>query len=252
VKKSAAGFLVFSILMWLAPISSAVESQINASEKAPLDSLLSKAKEARNMCKLKYDTYWKKLELGMVSISTREPCISGADDGVKLAFQELLESVKGNGGVENLVKDYYAYWITGMEAIVPSQGESVSSYNRRQADIDDRLSGLGNRLRVELQAYPNAEQTQTSAAQVAFSIPGRDTLVGAFFIDIEQSGITVSDVYPNSPAWRAGLRTGDIVRAVNRSAIRSAEEFREAIRSGGRQAAFSISRATENVFLIIQ
>jgi serine protease Do len=38
-------------------------------------------------------------------------------------------------------------------------------------------------------------------------------------------GVVVKDVEPNSPAERAGLRVGDIIREINRKPVRSAQDF---------------------------
>lgn len=45
------------------------------------------------------------------------------------------------------------------------------------------------------------------------------------------SGMIVSDVEPGSPAWRGGLRTGMIIRSINRVPTDSAAEFHKALQS---------------------
>jgi S1-C subfamily serine protease len=47
------------------------------------------------------------------------------------------------------------------------------------------------------------------------------------------SGVLVADVVPDSPAARAGLRSGDLVRQVNGSAITTGEDVQKAVEANG-------------------
>ena len=63
------------------------------------------------------------------------------------------------------------------------------------------------------------------------SIQGKHALAGLSVEPVkpeqtaEGYGVVVTQVKPNSPAQRAGIRAGDIVVEVNRTAIRSVEVF---------------------------
>jgi serine protease Do len=59
-----------------------------------------------------------------------------------------------------------------------------------------------------------------------------EPLARSLGVDPHLKGAVVSDVSPDGPAARAGLRPGDVIREVNRKPVASAEEAVEAIRAG--------------------
>ena len=52
-----------------------------------------------------------------------------------------------------------------------------------------------------------------------------------------ESGVLVADVQPGSPAERAGLQRGDVIREVNRQPVRSVQELRDALSKATNQDA---------------
>ena len=81
----------------------------------------------------------------------------------------------------------------------------------------------------------------------------RPSLQGAQFSDddAEDKGVIVAEVQRNSPAWISGLRAKDVIGAINRKPVKSVEDLHKALKDG-RQAALSVQRGDENLFLIIR
>jgi serine protease Do len=69
-----------------------------------------------------------------------------------------------------------------------------------------------------------------------------------------EGGVTVSGVEPESPADRAGLREGDVIREINRKPVRSVEDFERLVRglSPKQGVLMLIMRGKATVFLSIK
>lgn len=65
-------------------------------------------------------------------------------------------------------------------------------------------------------------------------------------------GAFVLSVTPNSPAWRAGLRDGDIIRAVNRKPVEDAKAFEERISENTDTVALTVKRGEADIFLVLR
>jgi S1-C subfamily serine protease len=65
-------------------------------------------------------------------------------------------------------------------------------------------------------------------------------------------GVIVSAVEESSRAWQAGLRTGDIIYAVNRRRIRTVAELYAALRGAERGYTVSLVRGDFNLSIVIR
>ena len=101
--------------------------------------------------------------------------------------------------------------------------------------------GKEKEVKVTLGKMPKEEEVA--------EIEDRPTLQGASFSD--DDGVVVTEVERNSPAWQIGLRQNDQIAAVNRKPVTTMKEFRDAL-DGSKQAALSVKRGDESLFLIIR
>lgn len=66
------------------------------------------------------------------------------------------------------------------------------------------------------------------------------------------TGVYAAEVAPGSPAWRLGLRTGDIILAANRKPVRSVAEFRRAAKASKGVLALNVLRGDAMLFIVIR
>lgn len=85
-------------------------------------------------------------------------------------------------------------------------------------------------------------------------------LLGAEFRNLQRSdplfgevqGVVVAQIDQGSPAWRNGLREGDIILAVNRRPVQTVDALSQALQGASGAVALSILRGNARLFLVIQ
>lgn len=63
-------------------------------------------------------------------------------------------------------------------------------------------------------------------------------------------GVFVGDVQPGSAAWRVGLRSGDIIVALNQQPLRSAADLENAVRKSNGVLALNIIRGDAPLLIV--
>ncbi len=84
-------------------------------------------------------------------------------------------------------------------------------------------------------------------------------LAGATFSNLPESlqrpgrasGVLVSSVDPDSPAWRASLRKNDIILSANRMPLRTVDDFQQAAQ-GNRKLLINVQRGDGAMFILLQ
>jgi serine protease Do/serine protease DegQ len=100
---------------------------------------------------------------------------------------------------------------------------------------------------------------ETSAKDTAQGKKLHERLAGASFSNIEPGmpmygkikGVLIGDVEQGSPAWRAGLRKGDIITSVNRKEVTNIDELRAAMDHSDKLL-LNIRRGNGALFLYLQ
>ena len=85
-------------------------------------------------------------------------------------------------------------------------------------------------------------------------------LAGATLAPIEEGsplyrrveGMVVVDIEPNSRAWNASLRKGDVIVSINRQPVRTTEDLERAIKDSGKRMLLNIRRGNSSMFIVIQ
>jgi serine protease Do/serine protease DegQ len=166
--------------------------------------------------------------------------------------------------------------ITEVEAGSPAEeagvkaGDVVVNLNGRavltSTSLRNRLGLLRIGEEVTLRIYrrgnPKTIRARIGKPQVAELKGGksRPELAGATFQDIDRNsrrygglkGVVVADVERRSPAWRYGLRAGDIIVAVNRQEVASVAEFESALRRRAQVLALNVLRNGASLFIVIR
>ena len=99
-----------------------------------------------------------------------------------------------------------------------------------------------------------------ASAEPSATVPGGGTeFAGAAFGPIDPmselagkiDGVEVVDVQPESKAWAAGLRPGDVVTEVNRDAISDPDQFVDAIDDAEGRVLLHVRRGDAAFYVLI-
>ncbi len=149
-------------------------------------------------------------------------------------------------------------------------GDVVTEFNghkiRRDADLRNAIGVLPVGEAIRLKIIRNGREmtvdTQVGRTIVAQIHAGslNERLTGAMFSDIGENsplfgranGILITEVKRASPAWRYGLRPGDLVVGANRMATRNLDELKTAVVKSGQALMLKIRRGNGSVFILIQ
>ncbi len=189
-----------------------------------------------------------------ISIQTATPDIAEAL-GVPIARGAVVGSVEKNSPSEE----------AGLEAgdfIVAIDGKPVT-------DADDVRNYVGLREVGSMVSITFIREGRRRTVKVRIAEPTLATIEGdstvpqfsgARFTELPQDhpahgsldGVLVANIETGSPAWRAGLRSGDIITSVNQQPIRSLSEFEEVTRRRPKVLALAIRRGNRQVFIVVR
>lgn len=148
--------------------------------------------------------------------------------------------------------------IKAEDVILSINGRGVQSYRDLRNTIG--LLRVGDKLTLEIQRNGKRQVINTSVgeaselkeAATATATVANAKLEGAQFGPAEDgNGVEVSEVKPQSPAARNGLRPGDVITAINRRPVRSVAEFQRAVK-GQDTLLVTLRRGPGTLFLVIK
>ncbi|MDX1517964.1 MAG: PDZ domain-containing protein, partial [Woeseiaceae bacterium] len=178
---------------------------------------------------------------------------------------EALELDTVEGAVVTQVEPESAAEAAGIRAgdvIVEVDGQPVAGSAAVRNLIG--LMRVGEKLRVTLlrDGRRRSVEAEIGKAQAQALAGGQSVpkLAGAEFRNLDRDhpqygsvdGVLVAQVDQGSPAWRNGLRNGDIILAVNRRPVASVEALSTALQDAGPAVALHILRGNARLFLVIQ
>ena len=149
------------------------------------------------------------------------------------------------------------------DLIVKIDGEPVAGVN----DVRNRVGLRERGSTVEITFYregkPHTVKVRVGTEPEIDTLDAGDTvpqLSGARFTEIPADhpakghveGVLAVEVQPRSPAWRVGLRAGDIVVSVNQQPIRSPADFEKVARKNPSVLTLNILRGDTQLFIVAQ
>jgi Do/DeqQ family serine protease len=120
-------------------------------------------------------------------------------------------------------------------------------------DIDVAIMRDGRRRTIEVEVGTGGQQT----------LEGGDTfarLQGAEFRNMDSgdpryrdaAGPVVANIEQGSPAWRNGLREGDVILGINRTRVTNVDELSAVIERSGSTIALDVLRGNTRLFIVVQ
>lgn len=114
--------------------------------------------------------------------------------------------------------------------------------------------------KIDVEKAPDTEEPETVEEEENLDPASYDAFDGASFgnipADLEpqggDDGVIITKIKRGSDAFEAGLRKGDIVRAVNNQDVNDLDDFKDAIGDGGKAVALTVQRGRSQVFIAVK
>jgi S1-C subfamily serine protease len=92
-----------------------------------------------------------------------------------------------------------------------------------------------------------------SAADAHYSCSGKSAAWSGAWLERSASGkVTVAEIAKGSPAGRSGLKSGDVVLAVNGTPVTTPEQVKAAVGKSSKSVALLIKRGEDKIFVPIR
>jgi len=124
---------------------------------------------------------------------------------------------------------------------------------------------IGQQVKMEILRDGNTKKviTATIAEPHTNVLDGKQLqprLAGALYADIDESsplygrvtGVLVTKVRPGGPAWRAGLRPGDVITSLNRQPVSDVRTLQRIAAASPGRLLMNVQRGQSALFMLIQ
>ena len=119
-----------------------------------------------------------------------------------------------------------------------------------------KLGLLRDGQKVSVTAKVGEAPAKTAEGAPSGSTTTKDKLEGATLRDLggsgNDAGVAVAEVEQGSPAWRSGLRPGDVIVGVNRKRVHSVKEFEIAAGEAPSVLALNVKRGDSSLFVVVR
>ena len=146
------------------------------------------------------------------------------------------------------------------DVIVAVDGNPIDGASDLRIEIG--LAPIGERIELDVirEGKRRTVTAEVAKIRVASAPAGEATpqLQGAMLRDIEPGsgrsagGVLVAAVERGSPAWRVGLRDGDVIVAVNRNEVGSVAEASRALSQAGPVVALNVRRGNTMLYMVVR
>ncbi len=150
-------------------------------------------------------------------------------------------------------------------------GDVIMSVNdravRSSADVRNIIGmmRIGQQVKMDILRDGNTKKviTATIAEPHTNVLDGKQLqprLAGALYADIDESsplygrvtGVLVTKVRPGGPAWRAGLRPGDVITSLNRQPVSDVRTLQRIAAASPGRLLMNVQRGESALFMLIQ
>ena len=146
------------------------------------------------------------------------------------------------------------------DLIIGVNGESIADAKELRGHLGVMRSGTDFKMTILRSDGKHQLTARLSQAQNTHQIARSRILAGAVLAPLERGmpgfgqvrGVSVRDVAPGSPAARFGLRSDDVIMAVNRKPVETVEALDRVLAQSGGTIAMLIWRQGTTVYLLIR
>ena len=128
---------------------------------------------------------------------------------------------------------------------------------KSKVTIDIIRNGKEKSLQVQIGTMPQGQEALSPENAGTWGLTVQEMtpdLARHLNLNPDEKGVVISGVEPGSPAADAGLRTGDIIKEINRKEIKDLGDYNSAIRKAGKSGSvlLLVKRGEGTIFIVLK